>query len=184
MDFNEFKNKLAQSTKQAFLEIYNENPTQDLYAFALCNNDSEIAIHPSANSTDHLELVSDEDDFHYYKYEPSEWKFDYLGAKDSFKEINQICKTIADEHDDDEDWFYQFQNQLNEICVKVLQELKETNFFSKLTGKEIFLNFSVIDDDLNKEKQGRIINQLNDNLYKEDYFEWMTTWGKNKKRAL
>ena len=184
MDFNEFKNKLAQSTKQAFLEIYNENPSLDLYAFALCNNESKIAIHPSANSTEYLEQVADEDDFHFYKFEPSEWKFDYLGAKESFNEINQICKKIADEHDDDEDWFYQFQNQLNEKCIEVLHELKEEQFFSKLTGKDIFLNFSVIDDDLNKDIQRKIITQLNDNQYKDDYFEWMTTWDKNKKRAL
>lgn len=184
MDFNEFKKKLTHSTKQAFLEIYNENPSLDLYAFALCNNDSKIAIHPSINSTQHLEEVSDEDDFHYYKYEPSEWKFDYLGAKESFDEINQKCKAITDERDDDEDWFYQFQNQINETCIEVLKELKEENFFSKLTRQPIFLNFSVIDDDLNKDKQRKIITQLNDNTYKEDYFEWMTTWDKNKKRAL
>ncbi|MDM1062525.1 DUF4303 domain-containing protein [Empedobacter falsenii] len=184
MDFNELKNKLVQSTKQAFLKIYNENPSQDLYAFALCNNDSKIAIHPSANSVEHLEKVSDEDDFCYYKYEPSEWKYDYLGAENSFQEINQMCKEIVDEHDDDEDWFYQFQNKINEKCIEVLEELKNENFFSKLIGKDIFLNFSVIDDDLNKEKQQKIITQLNDNSYKEDYFEWMTTWGKNKKRAL
>ncbi|MDM1071721.1 DUF4303 domain-containing protein [Empedobacter brevis] len=184
MDFNEFKNKLAQSTKQAFLEIYNENPSQDIYAFALCNNDSKIAIHPSANSIEHLEEVSDEDDYHYYKYEPSKWKFDYLGAKESFEEINQICKSIADEHDDDEDWFYQFQNQINQKCIEVLEELKKEDFFSKQTGKEVFLNFSVIDDDLNNEKQRKIISQLNDNHYREDYFEWMKTWDKNKKRAL
>ncbi|HBX62244.1 MAG TPA: hypothetical protein DEG63_04025 [Flavobacteriaceae bacterium] len=99
MDFNELKNKLVQSTKQAFLKIYNENPSQDLYAFALCNNDTKIAIHPSANSVEHLEKVSDEDDFCYYKYEPSEWKYDYLGAENSFQEINQMCKEIVDEHD-------------------------------------------------------------------------------------
>jgi len=80
--------------------------------------------------------------------------------------------------------FYQFQNKINEKCIEVLEELKNENFFSKLIGKDIFLNFSVIDDDLNKEKQQKIITQLNDNSYKEDYFEWMTTWGKNKKRAL
>lgn len=42
----------------------------------------------------------------------------------------------------------------------------------------------MIDDDLNKDIQRKIITQLNDNQYKDDYFEWMTTWDKNKKRAL
>ena len=184
MDFNEFKNKLALSTKQAFLEIYNQNPTESIYTFALCNNDATISIHPSANSVEYLEEVTDEDDFGFYKYEPSEWKYEYKGAEILFKELNDICREVVEKRDDDEDWFYQFQNQINEKCIEVLEDLKNENFFEKETGKDIFLNFSVIDDDLNKEKQQKIIAKLNNQHYKDDYFEWMKSWDKNKKRAL
>lgn len=182
MDFKEFKNKLKLSTKQAFTEVYKQNPKEEIYAFALCNNDSTIAIHPSSNSSEYLNDILDEDDFLYYKYEPSEWKFEHQGASKSFEEINLMCKAVADEHDNDEDWFYNFQNQINEKCIEVLEDLKNENFFRDEAGKEIFLNFSVIDDDINSEKQSEVISQLNNNEFKDDYFDWMKSW--KKKRAL
>ncbi|MBO6211641.1 DUF4303 domain-containing protein [Algoriella sp.] len=184
MDFNELKNKIAQSTKQAFLEIYTQNPTQEIYSFALCNNDSTIAIHPSANSVEFLSQIADEDDFNYYKYEPAEWKFEYKGAEILFKEINDLCKKAVDLHDDDEDWFYQFQNQINEKCIEVLEDLKNEDFFRKTTNQDLFLTFSVTDDDFNPKKQEEIITRLNNDFYKEDYFKWIKSWANNKKRAL
>jgi len=178
MDFNKFKTQLAQSTKQAFLEIYTQNPEQDIYAFALCNNDSTISIHPSANSIEYLNEVADENDFHFYKFEPSEWKFEQHQSKRLFDEINENCKKIVNEHDDDEDWFYHFQNQINDACIEVLENLKAENFFQTETGKDIFLNFSVIDEDLNAKKQELIISKLNHSSYKNDYVEWMKSWNR------
>jgi hypothetical protein len=184
MDIKEFKNKLTQSTKQAFIEIQLQHPTEKIYSFALCNNDATISIHPSANSTEYLDKFTDDDDFYFYKYEPSEWKFEYKGAENAFKEINDYCRNIVEQNDDDEDWFYQFQHQINEKCIEVLEDLKHENFFAENSENEIFLNFSVIDEDLPKQKQIEIIQKLNDQSYKDDYFEWMKSWDKNKKRAL
>lgn len=181
MDFNEFKKQLTLSTKQAFLEIYNQNPNEEIYSFALCNNDSKISIHPSSNSLEYFKEVSDDDDFYYYKYEPSEWKYEYKGAEELFNAINDNCKLIVEKHDDDEDWFYNFQQQINKKCIEVLEELKNDEFFKRETGKEIFLNFSVIDEDLNKEKQKTIIEKLNNNHYKDDYLNWMKSWDKRRK---
>ena len=144
MDFNKFKTQLAQSTKQAFLEIYTQNPEQDIYAFALCNNDSTISIHPSANSIEYLNEVADENDFHFYKFEPSEWKFEQHQSKRLFDEINENCKKIVNEHDDDEDWFYHFQNQINDACIEVLENLKAENF--KIIGIEQTSNSEKITD--------------------------------------
>lgn len=62
-------------------------------------------------------------------------------------------------------------------CIEVLEKLKNENFFRQITGRDIFLIFTVSDYEFEKQDLKNIIISLNDNEYKREYLEWMDTWG-------
>ena len=57
-----------------------------------------------------------------------------------------------------------------------MEKLKNENFFTNITGKEIFLIFTVSDDEFEKKDLQDLIIRLNDNEYKGEYLDWMANW--------
>ncbi|WP_277115210.1 hypothetical protein [Chryseobacterium sp.] len=58
-----------------------------------------------------------------------------------------------------------------------MEKLKNENFFTGITGKDIFLIFTVSDYEFEKKDLKDLIIRLNDNEYKSEYLNWMATWG-------
>lgn len=176
MDFEILKQQIEEAAKKAFLEVYEKHGAEEIYCFALYSDEGAMTVCPAANTMKVMEDV-DEDDALYYKYEPAEWTYEMEGAD---KEFNDICCQLRAElnrHDDDDQWFEGFQTQLFSTCIEVLEKLKNENFFTKITGKDIFLIFTVSDYEFEKKDLKDLIIRLNDNEYKSEYLNWMATWG-------
>ncbi|MCT3950056.1 DUF4303 domain-containing protein [Elizabethkingia anophelis] len=179
MNFQTLKHKIETATKKAFLEIYEKAGSEDLYAFALYSDEGAMTVCPSANSLKHLKKTPT-NDITYYKFEPSEWKYEMQGADQEFNEISTLLREELDKHGNDDDWFLDFQDKLYETCVEVLEKLKQENFFTQITGKEVFLTFTISDYEINSKYIRNLISRLNDNSYKAEFYQWMKSWGTYK----
>lgn len=122
-------------------------------------------------------LDEDDDDLLYYKYEPAEWTYEMEGANDDFNEICTRLRSELDQNSENDEWFEDFRTRLYTACIEVLEKLKNENFFRQITGRDIFLIFTVSDYEFEKQDLKNIIISLNDNEYKREYLEWMDTWG-------
>lgn len=115
-------------------------------------------------------------DITYYKFEPAEWKYEMQGADQEFNEISNLLREELDKHSDDDDWFLDFQDKLYETCIEVLEKLKQESFFTQITGKEVFLTFTISDYEINSKYIRNLISRLNDNHYKAEFYQWMKSW--------
>ncbi|WP_126653711.1 DUF4303 domain-containing protein [Chryseobacterium aureum] len=176
MDFEILKQQIENAAKKAFLEVYEKHGAEEIYSFALYSDEGAMTVCPAANTMKAMENA-DEDDVLYYKYEPAEWTYEMEGADEDFNEICTQLRTELYKHDDDDQWFEGFQAKLYSTCIEVLEKLKNENFFTNITGKEIFLIFTVSDYDFETKDLQDLIIRLNDNEYKNEYMNWMATWG-------
>lgn len=176
MDFEILKQQIEDAARKAFLEVYDKHGAEEIYSFALYSDEGAMTVCPAANTMKVMGNV-DEDDALYYKYEPAEWAYEMEGADEEFNKICTQLRTELDKHDDDDQWFENFQAKLYSICIEVLEKLKNENFFTKITGKGIFLIFTVSDYEFEKEELKNLITRLNTNEYKSEYLNWMATWG-------
>ncbi|AZA82490.1 hypothetical protein C1637_08155 [Chryseobacterium lactis] len=175
MNFEILKEQIEKAAKKAFLEIYEQHGSENIYSFALYSDEGAMTVCPASNTLEMLKHA-DENDQLYYKYEPAEWAYEMEGAHDEFNEICTQLRTELEKNEDD-DWFYDFQSKLYSVCTDVLEKLKKENFFSSITGRDIFLIFTVTDYEFEDKDLKDIIIRLNDNEYKDEYLEWMNTWG-------
>ncbi|WP_221412548.1 DUF4303 domain-containing protein [Dysgonomonas sp. ZJ709] len=154
---------------------------EKIYAFALYSDEGAMTVCPSTNTLKHLNGIdSNQEDFTYYKFEPAEWKYEMQGADKLFNEISELCSDeISKMEEDDEIYdreFDKFQKKLYDTCIEVLKKLKSENFFKQIVGEDIFLIFTVSEYEFDKNELEKIITQLNENEYKEEYLNWMQTW--------
>ncbi|RQO41539.1 hypothetical protein DBR39_02600 [Chryseobacterium sp. KBW03] len=176
MDFEILKQQIENAAKKAFLEVYEKHGAEGIYSFALYSDEGAMTVCPAANTMKVME-TADEDDILYYKYEPAEWIYEMKGADKEFNEICTQLRTELDKHDDDDQWFEGFQTTLYSTCIEVLEKLKNENFFTQITGKDVFLIFTVSEYEFETKDLQDIIIRLNDNEYKSEYLDWMATWG-------
>ncbi|MBL3659002.1 DUF4303 domain-containing protein [Fulvivirga sediminis] len=183
MNFKELEQKIETATKKAFIEIFNEHKTEDIYTFSLYSDGGAITVCPSTNTIDFLENLDEEEkeELTYYKFEPAEWKYEMAGAVEEFDDIctelsTELGKNNYENEYEDEETFVAFRNRLFKLCVKVLKKLKKEDFFRNIIGKDIFLTFAVSDFEFDNDELENIIIELNDNDYKEEYLNWMKTW--------
>ncbi|SIQ82790.1 DUF4303 domain-containing protein [Chryseobacterium sp. RU33C] len=176
MNFEIVKQQIEYAARKAFLEVYEKHGAEGVYSFALYSDEGAMTVCPAANTLKVMENA-DEDDALYFKYEPAEWTYEMVGAN---REFDLICTQLREElkkHDDDDLWFDGFQAKLYSTCIEVLEKLKNENFFTGITGKDIFLIFTVSDYEFEKKDLKDLIIRLNDNEYKSEYLNWMATWG-------
>lgn len=176
MDFEILKQQIENAARKAFLEVYEKHGAEGVYSFALYSDEGAMTVFPAANTLKVMENA-DEDDALYYKYEPAEWTYEMEGADKEFDEICTQLRAELNKHDDDDQWFEDFQTKLYSTCIEVLEKLKNENFFTRITGKDIFLIFTVSDYEFDKKDLKDLIIRLNDNEYKNEYLNWMATWG-------
>jgi hypothetical protein len=174
-DFDSLKHKIEEATIEAFKEMVSKHKAEGIYAFALYSDDGAMTVCPATNTLKHLEKA-DKDDFAYYKFSEAEWAYEGDGANKKFEDICTIVRNEVLEKEDDEKWFNKFQGTLYATCIEVLINLKNKNFFKNTLGSDIFLNFEVTEYEFPNKKIKEIIASLNDNEYKNEYFEWMKSW--------
>ncbi|WP_306354280.1 DUF4303 domain-containing protein [Flavobacterium sp. '19STA2R22 D10 B1'] len=177
-NFSTLELRIREATKKAFLEMYELHKAEGIYGFALYSDEGAMTVCPSTNTQQFLEDNAEEhqDDAVYYKFEPAEWKYEMRGADDAFENICTTIRTEVLENEENDEWFDDFQEQLYETCILVLEKLKQEHFFKNIVGHDIFLLFSVSEYEFDTEKIVEIINRLNDNDYNQEYLNWMKTW--------
>lgn len=175
MNFETLKQKIEEATKKAFIEMFEKYGADEIYGFALYSDEGAMTVCPATNTLKHLTTV-DQNDLSYYKFEPAEWKYEMQGAEIEFNKICEELRNELDQNDDNDDWFTDFQKQLFDNCINVLEKLKNEKFFNTITGKNIFLTFTVSDYEFEENVLKNIITRLNDNEYKTEYLEWQKTW--------
>ncbi|KAA2217772.1 DUF4303 domain-containing protein [Chryseobacterium sediminis] len=176
MDFEILKQQIENAAKKAFLEVYEKHGAEGVYSFALYSDEGAMTVCPAANTVKAMEMADEEDAF-YYKFEPAEWTYEMEGADKEFDDICTQLRAELNKHDDDDQWFEGFQSKLFSTCIEVLEKLKNENFFTKITGKDIFLIFMVSDYEFEEDELKDLIVRLNDNEYKSEYLNWMAAWG-------
>ena len=166
-------------TKQFFLEVFEKYGKEKIYAFALYSDESAMTVCPSINTLKFLDK-QDKDDYLYYKYEPMEWNSEIEETDELFDEISTFCSEaiffMSENEDNHDKEFAKFQNQLYETCIEVLEKLKSENFFKQIVGEDIFLLFSVSDYEFSKKDLKKMAARLNDNEYRNEYFDYLKTW--------
>ncbi|WP_185289273.1 DUF4303 domain-containing protein [Chryseobacterium lactis] len=175
MDFEILKQQIETAAKKAFLEMYEKHGDEQIYSFALYSDEGAMTVCPATNTLQMLD--EDDDDLLYYKYEPAEWTYEMEGANEDFNEICTRLRSELDQNSENDEWFEDFRTRLYTACIEVLEKLKNENFFRQITGRDIFLIFTVSDYEFEKQDLKNIIISLNDNEYKREYLEWMDTWG-------
>ena len=178
-DFDELRTKVEDATRNAFKEIVEKHKEEDIYAFALYSDEGAMTVCPSSNTQLYLNSIKYNDDLAYYKFTPFEWKYEMQGADKEFDAISKILWDFHEEEDDDmtDEEFDDFRMRLYNICIEVLAKLKNEGFFKKVLGKDVFLTFEASEYEFESDKLKETITALNDNEYKEEYFNWMKTWG-------
>jgi len=178
-DFEELRIKIEDATRNAFKEIVEKHKEEDIYAFALYSDEGAMTVCPSSNTQLHLNSIEYDDDLAYYKFTPFEWKYEMQGADEEFNTISKSLYNYLLKEDTDcvDEEFGNFQMRLYNICIEVLAKLKKEEFFKNILGKDVFLTFEVSDYEFESDKLKETITALNDNEYKEEYFNWMKTWG-------
>lgn len=176
-NFNVLKTQIEQATKNAFIELFNKHKDEGIYAFALYSDEGAMTVCPSTNTRKHYERASPED-LWYYKFEPAEWKYEMQGANEEFNAISKIVATEVAKTDDNENRFLEFRKKLYDSCIEVLTKLKRENFFTTISGTDIFLTFSVSEYEFEQEEIKKIIQTLNSEQHQQEYFNWMKTWTK------
>lgn len=178
MDFSALAYKIELATKAAFREIHSQYGSEEIYAFALYSDDGAETVCPTSNTLEYLHHHSDETCLE-DKYDSAEWRYEMVGAEQLFDDVYTELEALHQhvrQHDNEdaaEQAFCDFRNQLFETCYNVLLKLKQENFFSNITGKDIFLMFTVSDSDFtDSERHKEMIKALNDNAYRDEYLAW------------
>lgn len=177
MNFDKLKSQIEEATREAFIEMVAKHKAEGIYAFALYSDDGAMTVCPATNTLEKLKNA-DSDDLAYYKFSEAEWMYEGEGADAKFKAICTLVREKVIKKGDDEKWFEDFQNKLYETCIEVLENLKNEGFFKSVLDVDIFLNFEVTEYEFRRKKVKEIISRLNGDKYKNEYFEWMKTWGK------
>lgn len=178
-NFQNLENEIEEATKKAFQEMVTQHQSERIYAFALYSDEEAMTVCPATNTLDFLE-TKPKNDFTYYKYDPAEWKYEGKGADEIFSKIcDQLYDEVEDEkYDEEEELFEEFQQQVYQTCIDVLIKLKNKNFFKNILGYDIFLMFSVTDYEQDRHVLTKTITTLNENMYQDEYLDWMKTWRK------
>jgi Domain of unknown function (DUF4303) len=169
--------RIEAATRAAFSEIVAQHGHEGIYGFALYSDGGAMTVCPSTNSEQHLTTV-DQADLTYMRFEPAEWKYEMQGADSAF---NDICTYLGDEldrdeHEDDDEWFTEFQTTLFATCIDTLDKLNREDFFRYTTGRDIFVMFTVSDHEFTTAEVKRTVIRLNNNPYRDQYLAWMKTW--------
>lgn len=175
VDFAALAQQLRLATQAAFQELITQHGAEGIYAFALYSDEGALTVCPAANTLAHLATRPTDDEAEYYKFEPAEWKYEMVGADEQFEALSRLLRTAVCTHDDDQAWFDAFRQQLYGTCVRVLAELHQERFFQQAAGQEVFLTFRVSDEDPDPAADARLVRQLNDHRYRDEYLAWQRT---------
>lgn len=177
MNFTELEQKIERATKKAFIEIFEKYKDEEIYSFSLYSDEGAMTVCPSINTIDFLKNLGKEEDVTYYKFEPSEWKYEMVGANKEFNKISAELSTELEKSKyEDKKNFLTFRNILFSTCINILKKLRSEHFFKNITGKDIFLIFTVSDFEFDDKERENIVIELNDNNYQIEYLKWMKTW--------
>ena len=174
-DYKKFKTELKNGTKTSFIE----SDLSDIYSFALYSDENCETIQTVANSLSYLENRRQhygESSYMLCKFSPDEWDFDILRDNESLKYCTKLLG-LEDLVEKNEHEFNTHQSKIYSICIEILFELKQEEFFSKYCKRNLFIVFAASEFEFEKTELQDQIKKLNSIKYFEEYLGWMKTWG-------
>lgn len=156
-DFAKIKEALKQATQESFRQIIKTHGHEEIISFGLYVDNEGSMVANAANKRAHLdklvaEYPSEKD---YLTYCINEWCCDAPFVLHLF---DPICRelSIHSQALGTENKIKRFRNNLIDLCVEVLAELKADDFFAKEYNLPIFLSVDVSNGDLSMAKTKKI----------------------------
>lgn len=179
LNFDTFKSDLFNATKDIVRTYKQKVGGHSICAFALYSDESASSISASLNMIDHLKKLSVENPKlqRLYKWSPAEWQYEGLSGKVMDRLSKQLFDISmgADDSDEVEEvdaQFEEFRTRLFDLCVAVLQSLKQEGLFDKMHS-DFILMFDVSDYSDDKAKVSWV-RQLNDEKIAKEFEDWLS----------
>lgn len=193
-DFDALEKRIIAASEEAFRDVAQKYPREEICAFALYSDDGAMTVCPAFDLASALEArvaatrgskYPNEADV--MKFYPPEWKLEAFGADKAFA---QICTTVREHvmasstsrdlletysQRDSLPGFAAFKEALFETCLKALEQLRATHAIAR--RPEVLLLFAVSDSDVSEATERERLKRLNAHAPHLAQFEaWSKTW--------
>ncbi len=178
-DHRSFASRLESAVREAFQELAQAHPGEQLCAFALYSDSCGQTVCPSTNTRSHLlrRVTAEPDEAAYYQFGPAEWALEGRGATDRFSELCSELLNHPITNGDDEDLHERFIAELGETCISTLERLRAEGFFARVAGGPVTVLFQATPGDEEVETERATIARLNEPDVVEVHREWTESWG-------
>lgn len=176
-DFDQLCADIVAAAWEALQEVSTARPDEDLCGFALYSDSGAMTVCPSMCTTRFLATTLREspDEYLVFKYSPSEWPLEGIGADEAFGDICRKVRThLFDEIGDDREAFRAFRMCLMETCIRAQEQLRRT--YSGVLPEDFLLLVTISDDDEPAEELLSRVRRLNVPGVADEFAAWTRTW--------
>jgi Domain of unknown function (DUF4303) len=173
-DFATLEKEIITACEVAYSEISALAPNDPIQGFAIYSDAGAMTVCTSMANRSYFEKIKSEDpsDYLSYKYSPTEWTHEGVGADDL---IEQLCTKLRDYVDDlDDSEFSPFKQSLMQTCLESAKKLKEGLFVDK--PDDFILLVTISDDDEPAKVLNARVSQLNSPQVVNEFKKWIKTW--------
>jgi Domain of unknown function (DUF4303) len=173
-DFATLEKEIITACEAAYSEISALAPNDPIQGFAIYSDSGAMTVCTSMANQSYFEEIKSEDSSDYlsYKYSPTEWTHEGVGADDL---IEQLCTKLRDYVDDlDDGEFSPFKQKLMQTCLESAKKLKNSLFVDK--PDDFILLVTISDDDESKKVLNSRVSQLNSPQTADEFKKWTKTW--------
>ncbi|WP_299009177.1 DUF4303 domain-containing protein [uncultured Shewanella sp.] len=172
MSINDIEHEITVAARKCFLDLKCEENT-NICGFALYSDPDAVTLNVAVNIESHLKEMQqdDPDDKDYYKWSPSEWKYEAV-QPELFRDISyklfEFSRNIStnDEHEN-------FKKLVFESSVSALISLKNEGVFD-FGIDDCVIVFSVLDSD-DPTNEIEWIKKLNSTTNSNEFESWIST---------
>lgn len=190
-DFDSLREQIVVAAEAAYAEISAREAPEPIVAFALYSDGGAMTVCPAMATATYLRATADDEEAMYFKYSPSEWPLEGIGARELFGPIcdrvrNHVLALEAPASDDDaagdgaagddalDSEFVHFQQRLMQTCVESAERLRAGCFAA--LGEAFIVLVTVSDDDEPAQVLNERVARLNSAAITQEFQAWSATW--------
>jgi hypothetical protein len=176
-DYETFRKNLKKITSDTFIKCQEKVNPEEISGFALYSDNSAMTISISLNTFDYLKEMNKEEPGYneYFKWTPGEWKYEMINAKE-FEKLNLLLQKTNFDVDDIN--FSRHRNEIYNISVRVLEELRLENTFRRMTDN--FVLMFAVSDFSEPDLEISYFKRLNKESESNNFEKWIIEEEKNK----
>ncbi|HPH65789.1 MAG TPA: DUF4303 domain-containing protein [Kofleriaceae bacterium] len=189
-DFADLEARIIAASQQAFEDVRQAHPKEQICAFSLYSDDGAMTVCPAFDlaSRRAARIAKYPDEADYNTFGTAEWALEAFGARKAFTDICTTVRTFVLNVDHPYQglgsWgenpgatgFASFKTQLFETCQLALEKLRSNGTFDAYPN--LLVMFAVSDDgDQDPATELRMLERHNGaSPYVEQYRRWSKTW--------